>query len=442
MNPYPQYVNSKIQWIGSIPSHWTVKKIKHLCYVKGRVGWKGLKSSEFLDKGFAYLVTGTDFIKGRVNWEDCYHIDKERYEEDPYIQLENGDLLITKDGTIGKLAIVSNLDKPACLNSGIFVVRPLSNELSTRYLYWILGSEVFTIFNDYTSYGSTIQHLYQNVFIEFPFCVPPSKEQLKIADFLDRKTAAIDNLIAQKERLIELLQEERTAVISTAVTQGLNPNAPRKPSNIPWLGDIPAHWNVVPLTKYMDSIVDYRGKTPKKVESGQYLVTARNIKNGIIDYSLSEEYVDEEEASKLLNRGLPKIGDVLFTTEAPLGEVANVDREDIALAQRIIKFSGQEDFVDNYYLKLWMSSAPFQHDLQSYATGSTAIGIKASKLFNLKLLLPPLMEQQIIVEFVNQKTTQIAHTVAQTEKQITLLQEYRTTLISHAVTGKIDVRHA
>lgn len=123
MRKYDSYKDSGIEWIGKIPLHWETKKIKHLCYVKARVGWKGLKSDEFLTDGYSYLVTGSDFKNNSVEWSKCYHIDKERYEEDPYIQLQEEDLLITKDGTIGKLAIVNGLNKPACLNSGIFVVR-------------------------------------------------------------------------------------------------------------------------------------------------------------------------------------------------------------------------------------------------------------------------------------------------------------------------------
>jgi type I restriction enzyme S subunit len=118
---YEKYKDSGVEWIGEMPEGWEVKKIKHRCYVKGRVGWNGLKSSEFMTKGYAYLITGTDFKKDVIDWNNCYHIDQTRYEEDPFIQLQNEDLLITKDGTIGKLAVVSDLDKPACLNSGILL---------------------------------------------------------------------------------------------------------------------------------------------------------------------------------------------------------------------------------------------------------------------------------------------------------------------------------
>lgn len=111
-----------------------------------------------------------------------------------------------------------------------------------------------------------------------------------------------------------------------------------KDSGVEWIGKIPKDWEIVPLTKQLDSIVDYRGKTPEKTEEGTFLVTAKNIKDGKICYELSKEYVREADYEEIMHRGIPQIGDILFTTEAPLGQVANVDRTDIALAQRIIKF--------------------------------------------------------------------------------------------------------
>lgn len=123
-----------IPWLGRVPEDWTVQPIKHGSYIKARVGWKGLTSDEFETSAYAYLVTGTDFRGQFIDWMSCYQVNEDRYLDDPYIQLREGDLLITKDGTIGKLSLVSDLDKPATLNSGIFLVRPLEN-YSTRFLY-------------------------------------------------------------------------------------------------------------------------------------------------------------------------------------------------------------------------------------------------------------------------------------------------------------------
>lgn len=135
-----------------------------------------------------------------------------------------------------------------------------------------------------------------------------------------------------------------------------------KDSGVEWIGKIPKDWEIVPLTKQLDSIVDYRGKTPEKTEEGTFLVTAKNIKDGKICYELSKEYVREADYEEIMHRGIPQIGDILFTTEAPLGQVANVDRTDIALAQRIIKFRALST-VNNYYLKYWMLNEGLQRYL-------------------------------------------------------------------------------
>ncbi|QVK23064.1 restriction endonuclease subunit S [Shewanella dokdonensis] len=274
--------------------------------------------------------------------------------------------------------------------------------------------------------------------MEFPF--PSPIEQHKIAAFLDYETARIDRLIEKQQRLIELLKEKRQAVISHAVTKGLNPDAPMKDSGVEWLGQVPEHWTVAGFKKYIGPIVDYRGRTPEKTESGVFLVTARNIKNGNVDYSLSEEFISDNDYPEVMKRGKPKIGDVLFTTEAPLGEVAQVDDESVAFAQRIIKFRGLENILTNDYLKLFIQSTPFQDGLMTYATGSTALGIKVERLSYLKQLIPPISEQKQIVSTIKLHHIKYGRLIATAMEAINLMKERRTVLISAAVTGKIDVR--
>ncbi|OBQ24022.1 MAG: hypothetical protein AN488_02770 [Anabaena sp. WA113] len=211
-----------------------------------------------------------------------------------------------------------------------------------------------------------------------------------------------------------------------------------KDSGVEWLGDIPEHWEAVGLTKYLQSLVDYRGKTPEKTKDGIFLVTAKNIKNGIIDYSLSQEFIKEDEYDEIMRRGKPEIGDVLLTTEAPLGEVANVDNTNIALAQRVIKMRGKIGVLYNYFLKYWILGASFSQNIQSLCTGSTALGIKASKLCLLKVVLPPLNEQEKIAQFLDYKTKQIDELIKKKETLIEKLDEKRTAIISHAVTKGLD----
>jgi hypothetical protein len=172
-------------------------------------------------------------------------------------------------------------------------------------------------------------------------------------------------------------------------------------------GDVPAHWEVLPFTKYVADRSDYRGKTPEKTEAGVFLVTAKNVRMGFIDYETSQEYVAADEYDEIMRRGLPKKGDILFTTEAPLGNVALVDREDVALAQRIIRFRMSPTFFASGFTLYAMMSDHFQVQLQSLSTGSTAEGLKASKLPILRIVAPPLEEQNIITSFLDREIVKI-----------------------------------
>lgn len=163
--------------------------------VKARIGWQGLKKSEYLDSGYAFLVTGTDFDDGRVQWDSCHYVTRARYDQDRNIQLQNNDILITKDGSLGKSALVQGLTKPATLNSGIFVIRPMQNAFDPVFVYHILSSFVFKNFLDKLSAGSTIIHLYQKDVGKFEFLIPPTiAEQEAIAAVLSEMDADITAL--------------------------------------------------------------------------------------------------------------------------------------------------------------------------------------------------------------------------------------------------------
>jgi len=153
-------------------------------YLKARIGWQALTTKEYLQSGDYQLVTGTDFEGGRINWEGCWFIDKWRYSQDKNIQLNNNDVLLTKDGTIGKVAYVEDLKIPAALNNGVFVIRPINNSFHQKYMYYVLSSRIFHDFLDEITAGSTINHLYQKDFIKFTFFAPCYEEQESISQIL------------------------------------------------------------------------------------------------------------------------------------------------------------------------------------------------------------------------------------------------------------------
>lgn len=259
---------------------------------------------------------------------------------------------------------------------------------------------------------------------------------------MEHANGRLERAIRAKRKVIALLNEQKQAIIHRAVTRGLNPDAPLKPSGIPWLGDIPAHWSIWPFTRCAIERADYRGATPEKTETGVFLVTAKNIRKGWIDYEASREFVRESDYDRIMRRGLPKIGDVLLTTEAPLGSIALVDQERVAIAQRVIRFRLNPKLLLSDYALLFLNSPAFQHQLAERATGSTAQGIKASKLPQLRVCFPKIDEQRVILEQLRTETLPIDTAIHRLEREIALLREYRTRLVADVVTGQLDVRPA
>lgn len=408
---YESYKDSGVQWLGKIPSHWAITRFKFLAKINNGSDYKHIQAED----GYPVIGSGGQFA----------------YATEYLYKGES--VLLGRKGTI---------DKPLYVNEAFWTVdtmyyTEIFNTVFAKYLYYCSLTIDFWKYSTQTALPSMTQTVLNNLV----FAVPKYDEQKIIANFLDKQLAKIDALIAKQETLLKKLEEQRIALISHAVTKGLDPNVEMKDSGVEWLGEVPKHWVCMGLKKSLESIVDYRGKTPEKVESGIFLVTARNIKNGYIDYSLSQEYVEEEQYQKIMSRGLPEIGDVLLTTEAPLGEIAQIDNVNIALAQRVIKFRGKKEILDNDFLKYFMLSRNFQDSLYTYSSGSTAIGIKAERLAYLRILIPPIEEQTLIKEFIDHGINEIKNMSSKVEQALKVLKEYRSTLITQTVTGKIDVRN-
>ena len=451
--PYPKYKPSGVEWIGEVPEHWGVDRLKWTTVgmVNGvwgeeangvddiicvRVADFNRESSLVVDAPSTLRAVNREQRKGRL--------------------LRRGDLLIEKSGggekqLVGCAVYFDHEFDAVCSN---FVARiPTATGHSARYWLYVHAALYAGRLN-YPAIKQTtgIQNLDSATYLNIKVGYPPVEEQAAIADFLDHEMDKIDTLVVKKRTLIERLKEKRIALISRTVTRGLPPEAARqagldphpkiKPSGIDWLGEVPEHWDILPFTKYVADRSDYRGRTPEKIVGGIFLVTAKNVRMGYIDYDTSQEYVAEADYDEIMRRGLPKIGDILFTTEAPLGNVASVDREDIALAQRIIRFRMNSRFFDSGFILYGLMSDHFQIQLQSLSTGSTAAGLKASKLPILRVVTPPLKEQSIIAGFLDSATYKTDCMVAKVETAIECLQEYRATLVTAAVTGKIDVREA
>lgn len=439
---YPEYKDSGVEWLGDVPGHWGVDRLK-ASIVTSKNGIWGEEPKGDEDDTPCVRVADFDRQKLRVELTEPT-IRNITSREREGRTLNKGDLLLEKSGggenqPVGCVVLYDD-ERPAVCSNFVARVQLKPGMVSSYWRYVHAAAYAVRLTTGSINQTSGIQNLDQDRYYNERAAFPPPEEQTAIATFLDRETAKIDALVTEQEKLIALLQEKRQAVISHAVTKGLDPNVPMKDSGVEWLGEVPEHWVVGTLTRFIGPVVDYRGRTPTKVDEGIFLVTARNIRNGRIDYEASEEYVDPDSAASLLARGKPEIDDLLFTMEAPLGQVALIDRTDIALAQRVVKFRGVPSLMKNGYLLYWLMSTGCQNRLETLATGSTALGIKASKLGMIECLAPPLDEQDSIVALIKRETAKLETLMTEAQSAVTLLQERRTALISAAVTGQIDVR--
>ena len=440
-----QYIKMKdsgVAWIGEIPNHWKTLRLKFASWLKGRIGWQGLKSDEYTDEG-AYLITGTDFDKGRINWDTCAHITVERFNEDSDIHIQEGDLLITKDGTIGKVAIARDCPAMVSLNSGVMLIRNIRKQkYHDKYLYYILNSNQFLKWYELSQNGaSTIKHLYQEQFYNFRFSYPPLPEQEAIAAYLDEKCAVIDDIIAEAKASIEEYKAWKASVIFEAVTKGLDPNAEMKDSGVEWIGEVPEDWKICKtLFGLSMPITDGPHTTPDLYDTGIPFISAEAVSsgNGKIDFSHMRGYISEDFYQECCQKYIPQKNDIyMIKSGATTGRVAIVDTD-----QRFTIWSPLAVFRANLkrlvpkYLFYYLQSPAYLGQVEIEWSYGTQQNIGMRVLEQLKICLPPLGEQAAIAAYLDEKCAAIDGVIAEKESLIAELETYKKSLIFETVTGK------
>ena len=234
--------------------------------------------------------------------------------------VRSDDIIVSTVRTYLKAVACIGEDAEHLVVSTGFAVLRAKPESEPRFLYSVVQSHPFVEGIVAASSGVSYPAINPSTLGDLSVPLPDLPTQKAIADFLDRETARIDQLIEKKQRMVEVLEASQESVRDGAVCKGLNPSSSYQESGMVWFGNVPAHWTICKFNRLVSSKVDYRGRTPEKVDSGVFLVTARNIRNGIIDYGRSREFTTEDDWIKLSNRGRPNIGDVIFTTEAPRTE--------------------------------------------------------------------------------------------------------------------------
>jgi restriction endonuclease S subunit len=441
--------DSGLKWIGAIPSDWKITRIKYMSSLKGRIGWQGLTSEEYQDKG-AYLITGVDFLDGGIDWENCVHVPMKRWEEAKDIQIQNGDLLITKDGTIGKVAIVSDMPGETSLNSGVLRIMPYEG-YSRRFLYWVLKSDEFwNWFNCKNAGNSTIVHLYQGDFAEFYYTFPDFQEQERIADYLDKRCAKLDKIIASLERQIELLQKYKKSLITKTVTKGLDKNVEMKDTGINCIKKIPMHWEVSKVKYLVDDSSTYPigDGDHGLIQSDDYLpegIPYLRVLNLTFGDGLNLDglvYISDSMNAKIKNSQL-KPGDLLIAkTGATIGKTAIVP-ENIPISNTT-SHVGKITFPDNRDAKYFyyvLTSTVVQDQIQDMsAMQSTRPELGIDGIKNLRVVVPPIEEQQQISLYLDKATEKIDKVIDGKKKQLEVINMAKTATIYEYVTGKKRVK--
>ena len=429
---------SGIDWIGQIPEEWEISKIKFTTQLNGRIGWQGLTSAEYKEEG-PYLITGTDFQNGTINFETAVHIDEKRWSEASQIQVENGDLLITKDGTVGKVAIISGLDDKASLNSGVLRIQTV-DEIDRKFLYYVLLSDEFWMWFNYTNSGaSTILHLYQNVFDEFTFTFPQKNEQQKIADFLDKKTAQLDKVKSLLEEQIQKLKDYRASLIYETVTKGLDKTVPMKDSGINWIGQVPEGRGVKRLKYLVNKIGS--GKTPLGgseifEETGILFIRSQNVHNGLIQLEDKSTYINRNIHRQMIGTSVEKNDILLNITGASIGRVAKYDLDVEANVNQHVCIIRCDRFVLPDYLMYFIMSEFGQFMIKIHQISGNREGLSFDNIGNFKIIIPDLDYQYKISQYLNKKMLIINQMIKTKDQQIENINKQRQTLIYDYVTGK------
>ena len=432
--------NSGIEWIGEIPKDWESRKIKYIATLNGRIGWQGLTSNEYCYDG-AYLITGVNFNNGKIDWSTCVHVPMKRWEEASQIQIENGDLLITKDGTVGKVAIVSNMPAETSLNSGVLLIRTKDNCLK-KFLFWVLQSDVFwKWFYTINSGNSTIIHLYQYDFCNFSFPFPKLDIQHRIAEYLDKKCSKIDEIISKQQTIIEKLKEYKLSIITEAVTKGLNPDVTMKDSGVEWIGEIPENWEIRRIGVFAKVTSSKRIFEQDYVYEGVPFYRSKEITDLSKGIDVQTEIYISDETFNIVNQlsPAPKYGDVLLTSIGTIGNVWVSDGRKFYYKDGNITQIEYNDSFNSNYLKYCFSSNIIFEQYSRLAIGSTLLALTIKKIKKMLITFPPCFEQKQIADYLDSKCEKIDFTINKKQKLIDKLTEYKKSLIYEVVTGKKEV---
>lgn len=436
---YPEYKDSGVEWLKALPIGWFISDLRRgvsfLTDFEANGSFSDVKANVDLEaeEKYAWYLRATDLQNNRIGIVGSNRtIDEKAYKFLKKTPLFGGELLVAKRGEIGKVYLVPKLNCKATLAPNLYLIRLNKILLPKFALYWFLsdfGKPQLELANKSTTIGA----LYKDDVRACQTVYPTYEEQQKIANFLDHETAKIDTLIAKQEKLIELLKEKRQAVISHAVTRGLNPNAPMKDSGVEWLGEVPEHWNVYPTKRFFRLVTEPAPKDNDHELLSVYaaigVAPRKSLEQKGNKSSTTDGYWIVKEGDLIVNKLLAWMGAVGYSAyDGVTSPAYDILRKTKDINSKFYHYLFRQEFTQREF-KRW-SRGIMEMRLRLYF----------EELGRIHMPVPSKNEQDEIVERIEELENLFSKLTNKSEEQIELLKERKTALISAAVTGKIDVR--
>jgi len=434
---YPEYKDSGYELLGQIPKGW--KKLPLKYSISERVTDGPHETPEFIDDGIPFL--SVDAIQNNeIVFDGCRFISEEANQRfSKKCSPRRGDVLLGKAASVGKVAYV-HCDVRFNVWSPLAVIRPAATVTEGKYLFYCIQSPLLQAQCDLRSNSNTQKNLGMGDIGNLVFPSPSKEEQKLIIRFLDHETAKIDRLIEKQQQLIELLKEKRQAVISHAVTKGLDPNLKMKDSGVERLGQVPEHWQVTRLKYECTDIVDCLHSTPTYEVDGDFpAIRTADVYPGKLDIENARRVSKEVYVARNA-RLTPKTDDIIYSREGErYGMCALVPRDaSVCLGQRVMLMRTK---VTAPFLMWALNAEHTYRQAQQDVIGATSPHVNVDTIRNFVLAWPREEERERISLYIDKKVVQLDQLESIALRKIALLQERRTSLISAVVTGKIDVRH-
>lgn len=440
---YPEYKNSDIEWLEPIPINWDIKKLKHICSIFPSNVDKKSYENEIQIK----LCNYTDvYYNQKIVAEMDFMVATATLDQIDKFTLRKGDVIITKDSEsaddIGIPAYIpENIPGVVC-GYHLSIIRPTKNSFGL-YLKYLFDSDYIKAILETSANGLTRVGLSQYALDNIEIPCPAFEEQVLISEFIDKEISKIDNLVIEQEKLIQLLKEKRVAVISHAVTKGINPMARMKDSGVNWLGQVPEHWEVRSLKHIVATpITDGPHETPEFLDEGVPFVSAEAVSSGIIDFQKIRGFISRRSHEKYSMKYQPKIGDIyMVKSGATTGVCAIVETDMEFNIWSPLAAIRCNEVMEPYFVLNFMRSINFQEAVTLNWSFGTQQNIGMGVIENLQLPTPPKHEQHQIANHLDKINKETDSLLDEVVRAIALLKERRSALITAAVTGQIDVRN-